>query len=63
MKEEVIYCRRVIKPDGGKLVNVIVPERVTVMARADGYAMVRRKGCLPFAVRERELKPLDGAPS
>lgn len=31
---------------------------VTVMAVADGYAMVRRKGCMPFVCREKELTPL-----
>tara|TARA_R110000744_G_scaffold300691_1_gene409826 strand:+ start:52 stop:216 length:165 start_codon:yes stop_codon:yes gene_type:complete len=30
---------------------------VRVMARADGYAMVRRKGCMPFAVSEKDLSP------
>ena len=28
---------------------------VRVMARAEGYAMVRRKGCMPFAVSEKDL--------
>lgn len=29
--------------------------QVRVMARAEGYAMVRRKGCAPFVVSEKEL--------
>lgn len=29
---------------------------VRVMARGEGYAMVRRKGCAPFIVPEKELK-------
>lgn len=30
---------------------------VRVMVRAEGYAMVRRHGCMPFAVSENELRP------
>jgi hypothetical protein len=30
---------------------------VIVMARADGYAMVRRKGLMPFIAREKFLFP------
>lgn len=29
---------------------------VHVMAQADGYAMVRRKGCAPFVVLLKELE-------
>ena len=29
---------------------------VYVMARSEGYAMIRRKGCIPFVVSEKELK-------
>lgn len=31
------------------------PVEVRVLARADGYVMVRRKGCIPVVVTEREL--------
>jgi hypothetical protein len=30
---------------------------VRVMVRAEGYAMVRRKGCMPYVVPEKELQP------
>lgn len=30
---------------------------VEVMARASGYAMVRRKGCMPFVSSEKDLSP------
>jgi two-component sensor histidine kinase len=38
----------------------MVPEtfEVRVMAIAEGHAMVRRKGAMPFIVRERELSEL-----
>ena len=32
--------------------------QVRVMARAEGWAMVRRKGAAPFVVEERLLSPL-----
>lgn len=31
---------------------------VRVMARAEGYAMVRHKGAVPFAVPEEKLSPI-----
>lgn len=31
---------------------------VVVMAISDGYAMVRRPGCMPFVVRVEELGPI-----
>lgn len=31
------------------------PAEVRVMARAEGYAMVRRKGAAPFVVSEKQL--------
>lgn len=31
---------------------------VRVMARAEGYAMVRLKGCMPYVAPEKELHPL-----
>ena len=33
---------------------------VRVMARAEGYAMVRHKGCVPFVVSEKDLHPMQG---
>ena len=32
------------------------PERVRVMVIAEGYAMVRHSGCMPFIVQEKELQ-------
>lgn len=29
------------------------------MVKAEGYAMVRRKGCVPFVVRESELRSVE----
>jgi len=31
------------------------PFEVKIMARVDGYLMVRRKGCIPFVCRESDL--------
>lgn len=48
----------------GKWTHETVESEVRVMAEAEGYAMVRHKGCVPFAVRLKELRPLgkDGKP-
>lgn len=32
-----------------------IPFEVRVMAIAEGYAMIRHKGCMPFVVSEKEL--------
>lgn len=34
-------------------------DHVCVMAVADGYAMVRRSGCAPFAMRLKDLAKLE----
>lgn len=35
---------------------------ITVMAKADGYVMVRRPGCAPFVLSVREAASLPLAP-
>ena len=35
----------------------VTPVRVRIMARAEGYAMVRRPGGFPFTVSEKDLTP------
>jgi hypothetical protein len=40
-----------------------ITSTVRVMARAEGYAMVRHKGAMPFVVSERDLHPLDATAS
>jgi hypothetical protein len=64
-KEMAIYQRRVVViGPGGNLVNALrPPEQVRVMARAEGYAMVRRPSCAPFIVSEKELAPLQDSGS
>ena len=42
----------------GKLTTVIVEINVEVMARAKGYAMVRRPGSMPFVEPEKYLHSL-----
>ena len=41
----------------GKWEYGIEERDVFVMARVDGYAMVRRPGCLPYVAPEEELRP------
>ena len=43
----------------GKVVRDGEVLRVRIMARAEGWALVRRNGCVPFAVEERLLSPAD----
>lgn len=38
-----------------KLMRWDEPGEVRIMALAEGYAMVRRKGCMPFIVSEKDL--------
>ena len=33
----------------------VVWDTVRVLASAEGYSMVRRKGCMPFVVLDRDL--------
>jgi hypothetical protein len=40
---------------GGQIKERLEVREVEVMARAKGYAMVRRKGCAPYVVSEKEL--------
>jgi hypothetical protein len=56
-REFAVYLRVDTVVVNGKWVNETTPIDVRVMARAEGYAMVRRKGCLPFAVSEKQLRP------
>lgn len=55
--EMAIYHRQDIAIVGGKFVTTVKPIPVRVLARAEGYAMVRRPGAMPFAVSERDLTP------
>ncbi len=40
----------------GKWINRTQLDTVRVMVRAEGYAMVRLKGCVPFVVSEKQLR-------
>ena len=35
------------------------PHEVRILAEAEGYAMVRRKGCMPYVASVKELRLLD----
>lgn len=54
-KEFAIYGRRVPFIADGRFCEEIRPERVRVMARAEGYAMVRLPGAMPFVVSDKDL--------
>lgn len=58
-KQPMILRRPVIVAKGGKLVAEIEELEVRLMAQADGYAMVRRKGCAPFVVMVKQLREKD----
>jgi hypothetical protein len=57
-KEFAIYRRIEKVPAQRGWVNRIHDMEVRVMARADGYAMVRLPRCMPFVVPEKTLTPL-----
>jgi hypothetical protein len=57
-KEMAIYNHTRADIERGKFVRRTEPWEVRVMARAEGYAMVRRPGAMPFAVSEKDLVPL-----
>lgn len=51
---------RVVLKDG-RFTNVIEPRQVRVMAEAEGYAMVRVKGGMPYVAPINQLAKLDGS--
>ena len=57
-KELALYAQVTPKIVSGRWVKEQASVQVIVMARADGYAMVRRPKCAPFVVLEKELSPL-----
>ena len=57
-REMAIYHRPGYEIVAGKGRNFTLPDKVRVVARAEGYAMVRHKGAMPFVVRERDLESL-----
>jgi hypothetical protein len=61
-REFVTYLRPGLKLENGEFVKTVTPEAVRVVARAEGYAMVRKKGAMPFAVPERDLRPIEPTP-
>lgn len=40
----------------GNFVRKTDPREVRVMAVAEGYAMVRRKGCMPYVASTKEIE-------
>lgn len=56
-KEYAIHSAQVHAVVNGRWVVDTDKRKVRVMARAEGYAMVRRNGCGPYVVCEKELSP------
>ena len=56
-RKEMAECRRTdIKAIHGVLTRLDQWIEVRVMCRAEGWAMVRRKGAMPFCVPEKDLR-------
>lgn len=57
MKKEQVILRRKepVSFNGKKWTYQETEFEVIVMAVADGFAMVRRPGCMPFVVDEKQL--------
>ena len=56
-REFAIYMRESpVYVDGRWVTRVTEGGRVRVLARSDGYAMVRRSGAEPFVVSEKSLR-------
>lgn len=54
-KTYATYNKKVYEAVNGIIQFQIVPIDVRVMAIAEGYAMVRRKGAMPFCCLEKDL--------
>lgn len=61
-KEMAIYLRLNVVIREGKFAREIREEEVRVLARAEGWAMVRVTGGNTFAVPEKELRAVSAAP-
>jgi len=53
-KKVIALYSRVVRHHGR--IWVEDPVEVRVMAMAEGYAMVRHPGCMPFIVSDREIE-------
>lgn len=54
-KEFATYRRVDVAAVNHKIAKQVLEHQVRVMARAEGYAMVRNPGCMPFVVSEKDL--------
>lgn len=61
-KEFAMYAWNRLRMVNGRCVKVVGSEMVRVMARAEGYAMVRLKGSMPFLCAEKDLTPVGELP-
>lgn len=56
MKKKMWHMRSLPKEFcGGKWIDEVTLWEVRVMAEAEGYSMVRRKGCYPYVCPIKEL--------
>lgn len=58
MKREFATFRvRSVAVINGKVTKIVDDIKVEVMTKVQGYAMVRRPGCVPFVAEQKRLKP------
>lgn len=60
MKKEYMFNRVEVRPAPKGSKNIwqrvtVVDGPVRIMAEAEGYSMVRRKGCMPFAIQTKDI--------
>jgi len=55
-KETAVHHRKLMVVEGGKFITRVASERVRVLARAEGYVMVRKPHAYPFVVSEKDLE-------
>lgn len=58
-KQFAIHHFQTMEIVGGKFTPVVHPRRVRVLVIADGYAMVRRPGAMPYVASVKDLDLLD----
>lgn len=56
-REMAVHHAPCVLLQDGRFVHSTEPREVRVMARAEGYAMVRRPGAMPYVAPEKELEP------
>ena len=58
-KQFAIHHFKTMEIVGGKFTPVARPRRVRVLVIAEGYAMVRRPGAMPYVASAKDLELID----